>query len=66
MFLTPLTRILTAKGSEVDCLTHTPVKHEINGVWVGFNTKITDTKAPTQLPSRLEFAWSYKSPKNFI
>lgn len=66
MFLAPRTRILTKKGTEIDCTPQLPVKHEINGVWYAFSPHISVAQPPSELQSRFSGNWKYESPKNLL
>lgn len=65
-FLTPRTRILKSTGTIQDCSNHTPVKFEINGVWVAATPHMTDAKSPNLLEASPFINWTYESPKNMF
>lgn len=66
MFLAPRTRILTSKGTEIDCTPHLPVKFEINGQWYAFSPTVTVTQPPNELESKFSVNWTYENPKNLL
>ncbi|CAH0381380.1 unnamed protein product [Bemisia tabaci] len=65
-FLIPRTRILTSKGTEVDCSPNMPVKFEINGRWRTFTPRIMPADPPTELTSQLAIDWKYTSPDSLF
>nr|XP_018917808.1 PREDICTED: uncharacterized protein LOC109044507 [Bemisia tabaci] len=66
MFLTPRTRILKQMGTIQDCSHQTPVKFQINGVWVAATPHFIETKEPSLLEATPFINWTYESPKNMF
>ncbi|CAH0384667.1 unnamed protein product [Bemisia tabaci] len=66
MFLSPRTRILTHKGTEIDCSNQLPVKFHIDDQWYAFVPRVQTANAPLELEARSFSSWYYKSPRNIL
>lgn len=66
MFLTPVTRTLQMRGTEIECTPLLPAKFQFGGRWYTFDGKIRETIPPQKLATEIVTKWRYTPLPNLM
>lgn len=66
MYLSPVTRTLQLRGTEIECTPLLPAKFQFGGRWYTFDGKIRETTAPHKLATDIVTKWTYTPLPNLM
>lgn len=65
-FMTPKTRLIQSKGTQVPCSDIIPINYQIDGNWYSFSPSAHPVSPPESLVPKSEGDWVYVQPANLI
>nr|QPL15382.1 glycoprotein [Hymenopteran chu-related virus OKIAV146] len=64
LFMTPKTRILVKKGSQINCNSIIPPMYSVNNAWYKLLPNPVEAKKPEQLKPLTKQTWTYTNPES--